>query len=336
MRAPAFWSTPPGAAAAVLAPAAALWAWAGRRRLRAAPRRVSARVVCVGNLVAGGAGKTPVVLSIAGALRRGGVEAHVLCRGHGGRLAGPVRVDPARHAAADVGDEALLHARAAPAWIARDRAAGAAAAAEAGAEVLLLDDGFQNPQPAKDLSLLVVDGEVGFGNGRVIPAGPLREPVEQGLARADAVVLLGDDRTGLRAALSRARPVLAARIEPAGDTGWLSGARVLAFAGIGRPAKFFAALAAAGAEVAAAVPFPDHHPYDPDEVMRLVERARALGAVPVTTAKDLVRLPPGAAPMVRSLEVAVRWEDPAALVRLLAPLLPRMPSRPDDGDALVF
>jgi len=336
VRAPAFWSSPPGAAAALLAPAAALWAWAGRRRLRAPPSRVSARVLCVGNLVAGGAGKTPVVLSIAGALRRGGVEAHVLSRGHGGRLAGPARVDPARHGAADVGDEALLHARVAPAWIARDRAAGAVAAAAAGAELLLLDDGFQNPQPAKDLSLLVVDGAAGFGNGRVIPAGPLREPVDQGLARADAVVLMGGDRAGLAPRLARGRPVLAARLEPAGDVGWLRGARVLAFAGIGRPAKFFASLASLGAEVAAAVPFADHHAYDPDEVMRLVERARSLGAVPVTTAKDLVRLPPDAAPMVRVLEVGVRWEDPAALSRLLAPLLPRPPATAADGDALAF
>lgn len=329
MRAPGFWTAPPGLAAGLLAPAAALWTVGARMRRRAAPRPAGVPVVCVGNLVAGGAGKTPVVRAIAGSLRRAGVEAQVLLRGHGGRLAGPVRVDPAVHRAADVGDEALLHARTAPTWIARDRGAGARAAAAAGARLLVLDDGFQNPQPAKDLSLLVVDGATGFGNGRVIPAGPLREPVEDGLARADAVVLMGEDTAGVSRAVGGRRPVLAACLVPDGDAAMLRGRRVLAFAGIGRPDKFFRTLAEIGATVVDAVAFPDHHPFTPDAVMRLVEAAQAADAILVTTEKDLVRLPEGAAPMVRAVPVAVRWDDPAAVADLLRPLLA-------DGQALAL
>jgi tetraacyldisaccharide 4'-kinase len=327
MRAPAFWTAPAGLAAGLLAPAAAVWTAGARLRRRAVPRPAGVPVVCVGNLVAGGAGKTPVVRSLAGSLRRAGIEAHVLLRGHGGRLAGPVRVDPAVHRAADVGDEALLHARTAPTWIARDRGAGSRAAAAAGARFLLLDDGFQNPQPAKDLSLLVVDGATGFGNGRVIPAGPLREPVADGLARADAVVLMGEDAAGIARTVAGRRPILAARLAPAGDAATFRGVRVLAFAGIGRPEKFFRTLAEVGATLVDRIAFPDHHPFTPDEVMRLVEAAHAADAVPVTTEKDLVRLPEGAAQMVRALAVEVRWEDPAAVATLLQPLLA-------DGQAL--
>src|SRR5437764_3262739 len=193
MRAPEFWHEPPGLAANLLAPVGAAWDIAARlRRAVARPYRAPLPVVCVGNLVAGGSGKTPIVLSLAGMLREAGIAVHIVTRGYGGDLAGPVRVDPGRHDAIAVGDEALLLAAQAPCWVARDRAAGIAAAAEAGAAIVLLDDGFQNPSVAKDLSLVVVDSEYGFGNGRVMPAGPLREPVAPGLARADAIVLIGD------------------------------------------------------------------------------------------------------------------------------------------------
>jgi tetraacyldisaccharide 4'-kinase len=329
MRAPAFWNAPPGVVAGLLAPAALAWTIGARLRRRAAPLPSGVPVICVGNLVVGGAGKTPVVRSLATALRGAGIEAQVLLRGHGGRLAGPVRVDPAVHRAGDVGDEALLHARTAPVWVARDRGAGARAAAAGGARMLVLDDGFQNPQPAKDLSLLVVDGATGFGNGRVMPAGPLREPIADGLARADAVVIMGDDVAGVARTIGGRRPILHARVEPAGDFASFSGRRVLAFAGIGRPAKFFGTLAAIGAIVVDAVAFADHHPFTPDEVMRLVEAAHAADAILVTTEKDAVRLPDGAAAMVRTLSVAVRWDDPAAMAQCLQPLLA-------DGQALAL
>ncbi|MGH7114508.1 MAG: tetraacyldisaccharide 4'-kinase, partial [Stellaceae bacterium] len=187
--APAFWGKEPGLVADLLLPASAAWDAAGRlRRALAHPYHAPVPVICVGNLTAGGAGKTPVVIALAAWLASRGRAAHVMTRGYGGRLAGPLRVDPSRHNAAVVGDEALLHASRAPCWIARDRAAGIAAAATAGAEAILLDDGFQNPLVAKTLALIVVDAAYGFGNRRVIPAGPLRENLRRGLARADGVV----------------------------------------------------------------------------------------------------------------------------------------------------
>jgi tetraacyldisaccharide 4'-kinase len=257
-----------------------------------------------------------VALALIEALASRGIAVHALTRGHGGREAGPLRVDPARHGASDVGDEALLLAAQAPCWVARDRAAGARAAVAAGAGALVMDDGFQNPSLIKDLSLVVVDGAAGFGNGFRIPAGPLREPVARGLARADALVLLGEDRTGV-GGLAAGRPVLHARLEPADDAGDLAGRDVLAFAGIGRPEKFFATLEALGARLVERVAFPDHHPFRPEEVARLLERAGRAGALPVTTAKDAVRLPPEARAAVRILPVRAVWQDAAALGALL-------------------
>ncbi|HYH22430.1 MAG TPA: tetraacyldisaccharide 4'-kinase [Azospirillum sp.] len=316
MRTPEFWYRPAGAAALALAPLGALYGLAGRLRFAATrAERVGVPVVCVGNLVAGGAGKTPVALALAEALAARGTTVHFLTRGHGGTERGPLCADPAGHDAARVGDEALLLAAHAPTWVARDRVAGARAAATAGAGVVVMDDGFQNPHLAKDLSLVVVDGAVGFGNGHILPAGPLREPVARGLSRADAVVLMGEDRTGVAARVAPL-PVLRARIEPAADAA-LRGQKVLAFAGIGRPEKFFATLDSLGAVLAERVAFADHHPYGAHEVAALLARAEALGAVPVTTAKDAVRLPAPARAKVRVLPVRAVWEDAGALGVLL-------------------
>jgi tetraacyldisaccharide 4'-kinase len=321
MRAPDFWAAPPGAAARLLAPIAAIWGAAARRRQRAAPAagHIPVPVVCVGNLVAGGAGKTPVVLALAALAAARGTAVQVVTRGHGGRLAGPLLVDPARHDAAAVGDEALMIAAAAPCWVARDRAAGARAASGAGADLVLLDDGHQNPTIAKDLSLLVVDAEYGFGNARLIPAGPLREPVADGLARAAAIVLIGDGEppAAIRAA---GLPVLRAYLRPL-DPGHFAGMRIVAFAGIGRPAKFFASLAAVGGELVAAHPFPDHHRYRGRELARLRREAVRTGARLVTTAKDRARLPAAARVGIETLDIELCWNDPAAALRLLAPFL---------------
>ncbi|MBP2307927.1 tetraacyldisaccharide 4'-kinase [Azospirillum melinis] len=318
MKTPAFWYRPPGLASTLLAPLGALYGLAGRRRIAGTvPRKVGVPVVCVGNLVAGGAGKTPVGLALIAALQVRGVAVHALTRGHGGREAGPLAVDPGCHTAADVGDEALLLAGATPCWVARDRLAGAERAVAAGAEAIVMDDGFQNPALHKDLSLIVADGAVGFGNGRLVPAGPLRERVAEGLARADALVILGEDRHGL-AVLAGGRPVLAARLEPDPEAAArLAGRDVLAFAGIGRPEKFFATLEALGARIAERVPFADHHPYRPAEVVALIDRAATLGALPVTTAKDAVRLPPELRAKIAVLPVSVRWADESALAALL-------------------
>lgn len=326
MKTPAFWYRPPGLAATALAPLGALYGLVGRRRMAAVPHRVGVPVICIGNLVAGGAGKTPVALAVATALRARGLAVHALTRGHGGHEHGPLRVDPLRHRAGDVGDEALLLAAELPCWVARDRAAGAEAAIAAGAQILVMDDGFQNPGLFKDLSLVVADGAVGFGNGRLIPAGPLRERVADGLRRADALVIVGEDRAGVTAhAQAHDLPVLHARLAPADDAIDLSGRRVLAFAGIGRPEKFFATLEALGADVVARDPFADHHPYRPAEIAALLDRAAALDALPVTTAKDAVRLAPEQRAHIRVLPIVVTWRDPGALDRLLDPVAMSMP-----------
>lgn len=318
MRAPAFWSSTASALSALLMPLGAIYAAAGKlRRMTAVPQPAPVPVICVGNLVAGGAGKTPVAVAIARHMIAQGVEVHFLSRGYGGRLKGPLRVVPGIHEAADVGDEPLLLARTAPCWIAADRVAGAKAAAAEGAQVIVMDDGHQNPSLAKAASIIVVDGETGFGNGRVIPAGPLREPVAEGLSRADAVVIMGEDRANVAALVPKGMPVLRGNLAPTEESRALAGESVLAFAGIGRPAKFFDTLRAIGCNLIETRMFPDHHPYSYQEAKELVDAAWALGALPVTTAKDAVRLPPDLRAPVMVLEVEVDWSDPALLDRLL-------------------
>ncbi|HWF76549.1 MAG TPA: tetraacyldisaccharide 4'-kinase [Caulobacteraceae bacterium] len=313
---------------ALLRPASWAWTWETRRRIAAArPFDPGVPVICVGNLTLGGSGKTPVVRALVRRLAADGRAAHVLMRGYGGRLKGPVRVDPARHAPDDVGDEASMLAKEAPVWIASDRAAGAAAAAKAGAQVIVMDDGHQNPSLRKRLSLVVVDGETRgrewpFGDGQVFPAGPLREPLADGLARADAVVLLlpADLETPDPAlsALFAGKPVLVARLAsaappPAGPQ--------LGFAGIGKPWKMERALIAAGCDLADFAPFPDHARYDERTLSFLARRAEALGAGLVTSEKDWVKLPPAWRGRVTAWPVEARFEDAAALGGLLSSVL---------------
>ncbi|MFZ5789720.1 MAG: tetraacyldisaccharide 4'-kinase [Pseudomonadota bacterium] len=324
MQAPEFWR---GDAHSpwplLLAPAAALYRLGFRLRQGfARPARAPVPVICAGAATVGGAGKTPLVLTLARRLSAQGRKVHILTRGYGGRLSGPVRVDPASHDAGAVGDEALLLAEAAPTWVARDRVAGARAAAAAGAELLLLDDGLQNPTLAKDLSFLVVDGAHGFGNGRLLPAGPLREPVAAAAARVQAVVIVGPDRAGITAMLPSRLPRLAARLIPVnGET--LAGRRCVAFCGIGAPEKFWASLKQIGADIAFSRAFPDHHPYGDAELAALRAEAARRGATLVTTRKDWMRLAPDRRREVAVLEVELRFEDEAALDRLLAASLGR-------------
>ncbi len=323
MRAPSFWQTR-GLAARLLWPASRAYDWAGRwSRGRVRPQTAGLPVICVGNLVAGGAGKTPLALSLLHMLARRGLAAHAITRGYGGREAGPLRVDPERHHPLEVGDEALLLARAAPTWVARDRVAGARAARAAGAQLVVLDDGYQNPHLKKDLAVLVVDGGYGFGNGEVIPAGPLRETVAAGLARADLIVVLGEDRVGLSQQIPRLftagdmPPLLHAEIRPHDPDRRLEGRRLLAFAGIARPEKFFASLRGLGASIAEQKAFGDHHRFTDAELADLEQRAAALEAALITTEKDWVRLPPSLRSRVARLAVEVEWQEPAALGRLL-------------------
>ena len=286
MRAPDFWNGN-GLAARMLAPLGALYGLSVRaRQARAHPFRPNALVLCVGNLTAGGSGKTPIAMTLARMLMARRHKVVFLTRGYRGRLGGPIAVDPHKHSAADVGDEALLLASVAPTVVARDRARGAALADTLEANVILMDDGFQNFQLAKDISLVVIDSETGFGNGRLIPAGPLREPVEQGLARADAVVLMGE---GPFQSLRFAGPVLRAELHPTAPERFM-GCSVFAMAGIGRPEKFFHTLAAIGARVVGTRAFPDHHQYSLLEIQAVKRIAANAGALLVTTEKDFVRI----------------------------------------------
>ncbi|MEX2629784.1 MAG: tetraacyldisaccharide 4'-kinase [Tistlia sp.] len=320
MRAPAFWSRR-GLASSLLLPAALLWDLGGWLRWRLVrPERLPIPVVCVGNLTAGGAGKTPTVLALAALLKERGLAVHALSRGYGGCEAGPLRVDPARHEAAAVGDEPLLLARACPTWVARDRAAGARAAVAGGAEVLLLDDGLQNPALHKDLVLAVVDAAVGFGNGRVMPAGPLRENLARGLGRADALLAIGHGEALPPGLAATGKPLLRADLRPEDPGAW-RGRRLLAFAGIGRPAKFFETLRGLGAELAGTRAFADHHAYGAAEAEALLAEAAGLGAELVTTEKDRLRLPPRLAESTRVLPVHLGWRDKRGIEDLLDRIL---------------
>lgn len=292
MRPPAFWRSR-GPLATLLRPSAALYGAVAAWRMEREGERAALPVICVGNFTVGGAGKTPTALRLAALLAAMGERPAFLTRGYGGSSPGPLRVDPARHRAAEVGDEPLLLARAAPTIVGRDRPAGARLAVETGAGVLVMDDGLQNPSLAKDLSFAVVDAATGVGNGLPLPAGPLRAPLDAQWPRIDAVVLVGDGAAGealAREAARRGKPVLRARLTPGPEAAALRGRPVLAFAGIGRPEKFFETLEALGATVGCRRAFPDHHPYTVAEVNGLVAEAVAEGLTPVTTEKDYVRI----------------------------------------------
>ena len=292
IREPAFWWRP--GSGTLLLPFAAIYGAVAALRMQSAGQQAGVPVICLGNLTVGGAGKTPAAIAVVRLLHAAHERPFFLSRGYGGRLTGPVRVNPAIHHARDVGDEPLLLTRLAPTVVARDRVAGAKLAQFAGASVVVMDDGLQNSSLAKNLAIVVVDGRRGIGNGRIVPAGPLRAPLRLQLDRAQALIVVGAP-DGAAAVLDRAQrngmTIFNARIEPDRNVIAAIGRRkTLAFAGIGDPEKFFATLTAAGIEVAERASFPDHHFYTAADAQDLIARARAKSLMLVTTEKDLMRL----------------------------------------------
>lgn len=332
MRPPEFWNIREGRDGApvirtLLRPLAAIYAWVGRRqRETARPLDPGVPVICVGNATLGGTGKTPVAIYLLKSLRRLGVNAHVLTRGYGGQLKGPVPVNP-RHNSEEVGDEPLLLARSGPVWVAEARDEGAVAAVSEGADALIMDDGHQNMALEKTLSLLVVDAEVGFGNGCVFPAGPLREPVKEALARTDAVILMKPDASyqidlHLSEQLKDQIVIpafLSAKTDPPKG-------KLYAFAGIGRPNKFFDQLRRLGGDIVEEVPFADHHRYQAREIEGLFLLASEYDASLITTEKDHMRLPQGYRAGIHAFPVQVQFEDELTLRRLLHPIINRAKS----------
>lgn len=333
MRAPAFWTIRHGRDAApmlrlLLSPLGWVYGASVARRLaKSTPLRLPIPVISLGNISVGGTGKTPlahVVRAQLSALVSGPVA--ILSRGYGGNLEGPVLVDPLHHSAAQVGDEPLMLAHDGPVIVARDRAAGGQFAVSLGIKALVLDDAHQNPALAKDLSIVVVDGATGFGNGCLVPAGPLREPVAKGLARADVVIVMGPfSQDGGDDLADYMGPVLNADLvpEPISIAG-----KVLGFCGIGRPDKFDATLRALGLDVVDMFPFPDHHPYSAKDLAHLAAAAAQNGATLVTTQKDLVRLPAEFGAHVRVIPVTATLCEPAKLRAILANALDRADRHP--------
>jgi tetraacyldisaccharide 4'-kinase len=327
MRAPAFWwDQKRSPVAHLLRPSAMLYGAVAAGRMRRSGVTAEVPVVCVGNFTVGGAGKTPTALALARMLAAEGQKPFFLTRGYGGRLAGPVRVDPAAHTADDVGDEPLLLGRAYPTIVARQRPAGAGLAVREGADAIVMDDGLQNSSLAKNLALAVVDGATGVGNGLCLPAGPLRAPLRAQWRKADAVIVVGEGAPGAalaREAGMREKPVFRARLEPdAAVAGQLRGRKVFAFAGIGQPEKFFATLQRCGAIVVRRKSFPDHHPYGTDEIRAILAEAKTADLHVITTEKDLARLihlSGAASPVgpVKALPVRLVFDNEKALRTLV-------------------
>lgn len=329
MREPWFWHSKTLSAkalCALLTPASAVYGAAHRLRwAMARPHRAPVPVICIGNASLGGTGKTPFAIMIRDLLHAEGLNSFFLTRGYGGALAGPTRVNMSKHSSDDVGDEALLLARHAPTVVARHRPGGADLAAQLNAEAIIMDDGYQNPSLQKDFSILLVNVNAGGGKQRVFPAGPWRETMTAARARADIVVSVCADEKE------------AERITGSDYTSWLETAgtpprqRVVAFAGIGRPHRFFNLLKAQGFEIARRFAFPDHHKFTNAELSQLWRAAKRESAVLITTEKDLVRLAPQDREDILSLPVKMRINDPQGLTRRLTECIAERAKQPDNA-----
>lgn len=321
LRAPRFWKNRGPLSSALLPVARAYGAIAAARWSRVEPSDCGLPVICVGNLEVGGAGKTPLVIDLLARLRARGLNPFALTRGYGGKQSGPLLVDPAQHDWRQVGDEALLLAGHAPTIVSADRVAGAALAIQAGADIIVMDDGFQNPMLKKTASLLVIDTDQGLGNGRLFPAGPLRETPTSALARSAAIILVGESQSLPDEMRDTTLPLLKATIRTMNDPVDLKGRRVIAFAGIGRPRKFFDGLRRLGADVVSAVAFPDHHGFRAADIALILSKARELDALAVTTEKDRQRLDPIFAEEVLAIPAAFIWRRVEEIDALLGRIL---------------
>ncbi|MBL82089.1 MAG: tetraacyldisaccharide 4'-kinase [Rhodospirillaceae bacterium] len=324
--APNFW-TNKGLISTVLLPLSLIWVLAGQlRRMLAKTEVATLPVICVGNILIGGSGKTPVTATLCGMLKEQGYTPCILTRGYKGNNKGPVFADPAIHTTDDVGDEAIMLAFSNDVCVSADRIKGAAfISAQNKFDVIIMDDGMQNPWLHKDIILTVFDGGAGAGNRRLLPAGPLREPLNTGLARADAAILNGQDETGLFALLPKTLPQFKGKLYPdQKEVKALGEKRFIAFAGIGRPKRFFETVTSTGADVVRTLSFADHHSYSEADLSRLQQEAWTKGADLITTQKDWVRLPPDWRAQISTLPVTFRFSqnDQSALLKLITAVLP--------------
>ncbi|MBO6282206.1 MAG: tetraacyldisaccharide 4'-kinase [Alphaproteobacteria bacterium] len=312
MKTPKYWQSN-SLLSKILTPIGWLYGWATqlRLKLKQAPK-ADIPVICIGNITAGGTGKTPVSLSVAKMLATDMYHPFFLTRGYGGKLQN-IMVNTKKHAAREVGDEPLLLAQQAPVVVNADRFEGAKLAVQEGADIAIMDDGFQNPSLHKDLSFLVFDGNYGIGNGKIIPAGPLRETFEDGIKRADALIILGKDKHNLAERCKL--PVFFGHTEALQTT--VSGNRVLAFAGIGHPQKFYHTLSQLGFDIVETIDFPDHHFYSKEELENILQKAKEQNAEVYTTGKDFVKIPPSLQKYINVLEIAVVWDNPDELLKFI-------------------
>ena len=328
--APNFW-TNKGLISTALLPLSLIWIFAGKlRQLLAKTQTADLPVVCVGNILIGGTGKTPVTAALCRLLKEQGYEPCILTRGYKGKKKVPVFADPAIHTTDDIGDEAVMLALSNDVCVCADRIKGAAfIAAQNKFDVIIMDDGMQNPWLHKDITLTVFDGGAGAGNQRILPAGPLREPMNTGLARADATILNGQDKTDLSGLLPETLPQFKGKLYPDQKVAKeLGEKRFVAFAGIGRPKRFFETVADTGAELVRTLSFADHHSYSEADLSRLQQEAWTNGADLITTHKDWVRLPPDWRARISALPVTFRFpqKDKSALLKLITAVLPERQS----------
>jgi tetraacyldisaccharide 4'-kinase len=321
-KAPDFWRHPHAWQTRLLKPVGRLYGhvvtW---RATRPAQYKAPIPVICVGNFTLGGSGKTPTVHAIAQLLQKAGKKPAILLRGYGGELRGPLKVNPEIHNARMVGDEAMLHVHIAPTWISSNRATGAQAiVADGQADCIIMDDGAQNPSLHKDFTLQVIDGGAGFGNGRIFPAGPLRESIKHALQRTNAILMIGQDHTSLLPMLQNRKNIFTAQIQVDDDISALRDKPFYAFAGIGRPQKFYQTLRKTGFNIVGTKNFPDHYPFNSQDLKALQQDAAKYQAELITTTKDWVRIPLGYQHLVSFLPVSLKIDQEDMLNQFLLSL----------------